>query len=234
MPFVEVRCPTCSGEIQLDDTREYGFCMFCGGKVIYKEAVQQIIVTGSVNVERSVDHLIKSANGFLALEKWKKAYLQFKQATEEDSTDYRGWWGMFIASTMKMTGITVDDYYHVVVKHCCHYHFSADDPTPSDMIDWGEIDDESIQGIIENATNAIKFAPNDKKAELELKLSNYNKLLSESIMRCKAKKEEAEDRLKEELRQREEALKWTPRVWCGFLLTIAAIVMIIYWIMFVA
>ena len=37
MPFVTVNCPSCGGEIQLDNTRAFGFCLYCGNKIINSE-----------------------------------------------------------------------------------------------------------------------------------------------------------------------------------------------------
>ena len=36
MTLIALKCPECSGEIQLDDTREFGFCLYCGCKVVLK------------------------------------------------------------------------------------------------------------------------------------------------------------------------------------------------------
>ncbi len=33
MTLVPMKCPGCGGEIQLDDSKEFGFCMFCGAKI---------------------------------------------------------------------------------------------------------------------------------------------------------------------------------------------------------
>ncbi len=52
MDLQAARCPSCSGEIQLDPTKETGFCMHCGSKVLVKEAIQKIRIDS--------DHLIKN------------------------------------------------------------------------------------------------------------------------------------------------------------------------------
>jgi len=50
MPFVPAKCTSCGGEIQLDDQRESGFCAYCGTKVVFKEAVQKMELSGSIMV----------------------------------------------------------------------------------------------------------------------------------------------------------------------------------------
>ena len=34
MGMVALKCPACGADIQLDDSREFGFCNYCGTKVI--------------------------------------------------------------------------------------------------------------------------------------------------------------------------------------------------------
>jgi DNA-directed RNA polymerase subunit RPC12/RpoP len=46
------RCPSCSGEMQLNPKKETGFCMHCGSKILVKEAIQKIRIDS--------EHLIKN------------------------------------------------------------------------------------------------------------------------------------------------------------------------------
>ena len=39
MGFIAVKCPQCGADVQLDDSREYGFCNYCGTKVIQDKVV---------------------------------------------------------------------------------------------------------------------------------------------------------------------------------------------------
>lgn len=41
MPFVKVVCPSCGGEIQIDNSRETGFCLYCGTKIINTDNLPQ-------------------------------------------------------------------------------------------------------------------------------------------------------------------------------------------------
>ena len=31
--MIDLKCPNCSASISLDETREYGFCSYCGTKI---------------------------------------------------------------------------------------------------------------------------------------------------------------------------------------------------------
>ena len=52
MGFIELKCPNCSAEIELDDKREFGFCSYCGTKIV--QDVQKIEVTGNINIDNEV------------------------------------------------------------------------------------------------------------------------------------------------------------------------------------
>ena len=40
MALKPLKCPECGANIELDDTREFGFCNFCGTKVMLKEVIE--------------------------------------------------------------------------------------------------------------------------------------------------------------------------------------------------
>jgi len=63
MPFVKVKCTSCGGEIQLDDEKESGFCLYCGTKVIYKEAIQKIELVNLPKVENLMKLAIAAFTG---------------------------------------------------------------------------------------------------------------------------------------------------------------------------
>ena len=40
MTLIALRCPNCSGDIALDDSREFGFCLYCGTKIMVQKVVK--------------------------------------------------------------------------------------------------------------------------------------------------------------------------------------------------
>jgi len=94
MPFVPVKCTACGGEIQLDDHNESGFCVYCGSKVLFKEAVQKMELSGSVTVQgiATLEKLLQNAETFHKLGDYYKESQILKQVTEDYPEDYRGWW----------------------------------------------------------------------------------------------------------------------------------------------
>lgn len=94
MPFLPVKCPNCGGNIELDDQREKGFCMYCGSQIVYKEAVQKMELSGVVSVKgvADVEKLLQNAETFVKLNVYKKASAILLRVTDDYPEDYRGWW----------------------------------------------------------------------------------------------------------------------------------------------
>lgn len=51
MGIIAIKCPQCGADVQLDDSREFGFCTFCGTKVMQEKIVVEH--NGSVKVDTS-------------------------------------------------------------------------------------------------------------------------------------------------------------------------------------
>lgn len=61
MSLVNIKCPNCGASIQLDNSRESGFCSYCGSKVQIQEAINKIKIdrTGDIKIIYPLDKLLK-------------------------------------------------------------------------------------------------------------------------------------------------------------------------------
>lgn len=73
MGFIPVRCPNCSADIQLDDTREFGFCGFCGTKIVQDKMVVEH--RGSVKIDNTefVQKFLQNARRAMDKTDWEEA-----------------------------------------------------------------------------------------------------------------------------------------------------------------
>ena len=64
--MVDLKCPNCSANISLDDTREYGFCSYCGTKVQIVQKVR-VLHEGTVNISgiQSAEQMLSTAKKML-------------------------------------------------------------------------------------------------------------------------------------------------------------------------
>jgi len=153
MPWVLVKCTSCGGDIQLDDQRDSGLCLYCGSKVEYKEALLKMELSGSVSVNgiASKEKLLKNAETFSQLGDDRKAREILNQITNYYPEDYRAWWSLFLDETNNMDKNRI---------------YSSENGTVS-------------RYAINIARKAIIVAPEGKKNELQLLLSSWETLVNE-------------------------------------------------------
>lgn len=147
MSFEAAKCPSCNASIQVPSDREKAVCMFCGNILVVKDAIQKLKVelNGPIVVDSNIETIIKSAHGFITLKKWDDAMRLFEKVIEQDSTDYRGWWGKFLVRSKNMT---------LSPRRLKE----TDDPETADVSDY-----EACQ----------QFAPADEKERLALIFKEY-------------------------------------------------------------
>ncbi|QSX05085.1 hypothetical protein JYG23_10340 [Sedimentibacter sp. zth1] len=90
MAIVSAKCPNCGGEIQLDDAKEVGFCMFCGAKVMVEDATQKVEVSGSIKLDNSdkLKNCLNLANRAFLSVNYVEAYNYYTKVLEMNSEDY--------------------------------------------------------------------------------------------------------------------------------------------------
>ena len=68
MAIIDLKCKHCGGTTSMDDSRETGFCSYCGNKFIVKEELVRIAIeySGTINVDRNreIDNLLARAERF--------------------------------------------------------------------------------------------------------------------------------------------------------------------------
>lgn len=89
MAFIAAKCPECGGAIQLDDSKESGFCMYCGTKVFLKESIAQRVRVEGI---QTLEGKLENAETYAKLGETEQAIRLLTQLTEEYTSDYRAWW----------------------------------------------------------------------------------------------------------------------------------------------
>jgi DNA-directed RNA polymerase subunit RPC12/RpoP len=100
--LIALRCPQCGGEIQLESTREIGFCMYCGSKVILQEAInQKVTVDESHKIEAWITlgiEAVKSKN-------YSEAENYANKIIEADLNNPGGWYIKGCCATTEPTAM---------------------------------------------------------------------------------------------------------------------------------
>ena len=98
MKLVSGRCPNCGGEVQLDESKEKGFCMHCGSSIRVHDAVQKLKIemSGKIEVDgiNTVKQLKANAQKSFDVKQYSHAEGQWARATHIDVTDHESHWGI--------------------------------------------------------------------------------------------------------------------------------------------
>lgn len=91
MGLVALKCPGCGGEIQLDDSKESGFCMHCGSKLMVQDEIQRIEISGKVKLDHSetLANCLKLANEAYEAHNYSEAYNYYTKVLEIKSDEYK-------------------------------------------------------------------------------------------------------------------------------------------------
>lgn len=90
MATVSIKCPNCGGALELDDSKEFGFCIFCGTQVHIQDEKTRVEVSGSVKLDESdkySNYLTLATRAFEA-RNMSEAYTYYTKALEIKQNDY--------------------------------------------------------------------------------------------------------------------------------------------------
>ena len=105
MALKAVNCPNCGANIELDDSREFGFCLYCGTKVIQDKIVVEH--QGSVKIDNSdyVQKFLQNARRALKKEDWEETEKYYNLVEQNDPTNIEA---IFYSSFAKAKGSLID------------------------------------------------------------------------------------------------------------------------------
>lgn len=90
MATVSIKCPNCGGALELDDSKEFGFCIFCGTQVRVQDEKTRIEVSGSVTFDESkkYENFLTLATQAFTVGNMEEAYQYYTRALEIKQSDY--------------------------------------------------------------------------------------------------------------------------------------------------
>lgn len=88
MAFIALKCPGCGADIELDNTRDFGFCSYCGTKIVQEKQV--IEHRGSVSLDRSseIKNLLLRGREMLSAGRIADAEVYYNRVLDLDVVNY--------------------------------------------------------------------------------------------------------------------------------------------------
>ena len=103
MGLVAVKCPQCGADIQLDDTREFGYCSFCGTKVMQDRILVEHSGTVRIDSSDNLKNLYQAARNALAT---SNSALALRHYETISTLDPNSWEALFYSVVLKTEKIT--------------------------------------------------------------------------------------------------------------------------------
>lgn len=88
MGFVNLKCPSCGAEISLDDSKEYGFCTYCGTQVVQDKIVVEHRGTVKTDETEKYNNMMILAHQAYAANNMQEAYNYYTRLLEIKQSDY--------------------------------------------------------------------------------------------------------------------------------------------------
>lgn len=84
MGFIPMICPQCGAQVQLDESREFGFCSYCGTKIVQDKVVVEH--RGNVGVDHSaeIDNLLRRASEYMQRDDTDGAEIYYNRVLDLD------------------------------------------------------------------------------------------------------------------------------------------------------
>lgn len=86
MIFLPAKCPTCNGDLQVPDDKDFVTCMYCSATIRVREAI-------SLKIENNAPNLLKLANTNLDISNYDEAYHYYNRVLESDADNWEAWYG---------------------------------------------------------------------------------------------------------------------------------------------
>lgn len=96
MGFIALRCPQCGAEINYDNSKDFGFCNYCGSKITTEK--QRVEISGTVNVDgvASLEATLERAYIFLADADFFNAKIYFNRVLDLNPKCAKAYWGLLL------------------------------------------------------------------------------------------------------------------------------------------
>ena len=106
MALVAMKCPACGADIELDNSSEFGFCSFCGSKVMQEKIVVEH--QGNVKIDNSeyVEKFLQNARRAKEKEDWEETEKYYNLVEQNDPQNIEA---IFYSSYGKAKSSLVDD-----------------------------------------------------------------------------------------------------------------------------
>lgn len=116
MTLIVLKCPSCGADIELDESREFAFCSFCGTKVMQDKKIVEL--KGKIKIDgiSTYDKLLERAFILIEDQEYAEAEKYLKKVLEFEPKCSKAYWGLMLCEfripnvqTAETTGIDITE-----------------------------------------------------------------------------------------------------------------------------
>jgi tetratricopeptide (TPR) repeat protein len=105
MKFIPAKCPSCGGELQIPDQRDFVKCMYCGVDIKVRDVIE-------IRTKINVENLIELGNLAIETNQFSKANEYFEKVLENEIENYDAWIGKGIVCLHNEEYKGAEEYFH--------------------------------------------------------------------------------------------------------------------------
>lgn len=91
MPYVTVKCQSCGGDVELDDSLKWGTCEYCGSKIVFIPDTNGAKTIQESKPQKSVDELLELARKSFNDKKYASVLTYVDEVIEQDQKNPEAW-----------------------------------------------------------------------------------------------------------------------------------------------
>lgn len=156
MGYIAVKCPGCGADIQLDDSREYGYCTYCGRQVVREKIIVEHRVKGAV----SEQSLMERATLFLGQRDFDEAKSYFEKALDLNPKNGKAYLGKLFCQ-MKVTSLEEAEESEKALEKYENYHLALKFLPETEKAKLEEINEKTLY------THRLKYGELTQRLEYE-------------------------------------------------------------------
>lgn len=122
MGFVTLNCPSCGAEIQLDSGRDFGFCTYCGTKVVQEKIIYEHRGTVQVSGMASEQSLLERAYLFIEQEDFNEAHSYLEKVLDINPHNAKAYAGEILCQ-LQAKSLKEAAEGHIPLEESEHYEY---------------------------------------------------------------------------------------------------------------
>lgn len=170
MALKALKCPNCDANVELDSSKAYGFCSYCGAQIQLREIVE-VRQTVEGTVIKSFEKLIEDGDAHLKFQDYYQAEMVFLEAIRDYPARAQGYERMIKTVTRDYTLFlegNQDRVYNLMNKM-----------TAVALPEEKEHYEELKEHIVDSFVKGIAM---QRKTDMQLKVQEYDKKIKERLL----------------------------------------------------